>query len=142
MDESIQKQFSCLHCEYEPSSESEFYKHANVHKYQAKFKMKCFFCLSKFRKFSIHKRHVKKCGKNTQCNNTVSENVWQCQLCQDQITIKKEPNLGDYKKVSQHLAKHILKEDEMVCCPTCQASFQLYQSYVNHYNKHIVRDHL
>ena len=147
MAEAMHKQISCLHCDFKSYQEQEFLRHVKCHRYDPRgIKLPCFKCAAVLGSFRVHTKHMKNCQKPLECEevekNLDTRYFWQCDSCEERFTLKRYPNLKDFKTVTKHVAKHINRE--VVKCPAivedraCLASFHLYQSFNNHINKHQV----
>ena len=137
--------YLCVHCDYKPRNKKDFYAHANVHTFQKRgFRLSCFFCNTLLGSFRAHRRHVENCQKPTNQEafeeHSILDCFWQCEHCQEKIRVKEQPNFDDHKNVTTHLLKHI--ELEVVNCPrpTCDKSYQVRQSMINHINSHQAHD--
>ena len=138
----VRKPIACLLCSFTSGNEDEFLEHSQLHRYAKNFKLPCFSCDAILGSYKVHKRHMKThesdSAKEKDEENSESGFFWNCELCPEKIKVKSEPNLKNFKKVCTHLSKHVKKE--IVHCPraTCKASFHLYTSFNNHFNKHKV----
>ena len=145
MEEIRTPKYLCVHCDYKPRNKKDFYAHANVHTFQKRgIKLSCFFCKTLLGSFKVHRRHVANCQKphNQEAfeEHSIFDRFWQCEHCQEKIGVKEQPNFDDHKNVTTHLLMHI--EMEVVNCPrpTCDKSYQVRQSMINHINSHKAHD--
>ena len=140
MVDAVNIQYSCSFCNYKPISAKDFYKHADRHSFDNKFKLKCFYCDTLLSSSQAHRRHTANCKKSLD-EDAVDENFelncfWTCEHCKEIIKVKEEPNSKDYESVTKHLRKHVRREIISCPSPACTKSYNSYQQLVNHFNWH------
>ena len=145
MEETRIPKYLCVHCDYKPYNKKDFYAHANVHTFQKRgIKLCCFFCGTQLGSFKVHRRHIANCQNSLNQDafeqHSILDRFWQCTHCQEKIELREQANIDDHKSVTTHLLKHV--KSEVVNCPrpTCDKSFQLYQSMLNHIGSHKAHD--
>ena len=87
---------SCLNCDFRTKDESELLSHVRIHQHEPNFRIQCFRCPQISRKTNTHLKHIKLCkekdNKLPKNDKQKFEFVWQCQICEEEVKISKEPN--------------------------------------------------
>jgi hypothetical protein len=146
MNEAKPELLSCLNCRFKTDNESEFERHSINHEHEVNFRLKCYYCIQIFSTLKYHRKHVKDCKPNAKSSSPIEDTnqantirdecaIWQCKNCDETIEVKEVPNQIDFEAVITHMYKHA-KNDEIVDCPVCAGTFDNYNSFTTHCNRH------
>ena len=132
----------CFNCKFSTTDEEKLLSHVKIHLHEATFSIKCQRCpqvsgksskQSGLKALDAHRKHIKVCKLNfLKIKNETKKRqdeeksgfVWQCQLCDENIELKKLPNIDDFEAIKLHCYKHA-NEGIVPPCPICEKQYQV-----------------